>query len=276
MHEDQAALDSGTTAGESESEQQLVERARSAVSRCNWVVGECAAKWTRRYARGRTDADFARMVDLSPDQVYQRRRVWETFADVRENYPHLSWSHFYVALNWDDAAECLAWAEENRATVAEMRAWRRMQHGEDLREPDPAGAPFSAALDDSSALVAGQVAAVREPLGVAAVAGGGSSGGVGAGERPDGAVEPATAAARERVPAIEEGYTPFRSDAAPGPRTGRSGADSRTTAADRLIGRLERLERQVTPEFLAGLESEQRRRLVRIVTRLYERVVEGG
>lgn len=115
-----------------ETEQDLITAAQRAVSNCNWTVGECAAQWTKRYARGRTDADFGTMVGLSGDQVYQRRRVWETFADVREGYARLKWSHFYVALTWNDSSECLGWAQDNEATVAEMRAWRRMQHGEDL------------------------------------------------------------------------------------------------------------------------------------------------
>ena len=103
-----------------DSEEQIISRAQSAVSQCNWVVGECAAAWTEKYAKGRTDADFAALVGLSADQIYQRRRVAETFADVRESFPSLKWSHYYVALKWDDAPECLQWAEENEATVAEM------------------------------------------------------------------------------------------------------------------------------------------------------------
>ena len=103
---------------ETRSEEELVSVAQTAVSRCNWVVGACAAQWTRKFARGRTDADFGAMVGLSSDQVYQRRRVWETFGDVHGDYPSLKWSHFYVALTWDDAPECLQWAEENQATVA--------------------------------------------------------------------------------------------------------------------------------------------------------------
>ncbi len=122
-----------TTAVEApETEQELVSTAQRAISSCNWTVGECAAQWTKRYAKGRTDADFGSMVGLSGDQVYQRRRVWETFDDVRGTYGQLKWSHYYVALTWNDSPECLAWAEENQATVAEMKAWRRMQHGEDL------------------------------------------------------------------------------------------------------------------------------------------------
>ncbi|MCA8986663.1 MAG: hypothetical protein KDA78_03425 [Planctomycetaceae bacterium] len=123
-----------------ETEESLLERARTALSQCNWVVGECAARWTEKYARGRTDADFGSQVGLSGDQIFQRRRVWETFHDVRDEYSQLKWSHFYVALNWEDSAECFSWAEENKATVAEMRAWRRSVHGEDLTtEADPLG-----------------------------------------------------------------------------------------------------------------------------------------
>lgn len=115
-----------------ETEDELVGRARRSISDCNWTVGECAAQWTKRFAKGRTDADFAVLVGLSADQVYQRRRVWETFGDVQGQYPGLRWSHFYVALNWDDAPECLQYAEENGATIAEMKAWRTVQRGEEL------------------------------------------------------------------------------------------------------------------------------------------------
>ncbi|MBL4883497.1 MAG: hypothetical protein JKY95_18135 [Planctomycetaceae bacterium] len=121
-----------------ETEEVLIERARGALSNCNWVIGECATQWTEKYAKGRTDADFGNQIGLSADQIFQRRRVWETFNDVRSEYENLKWSHFYVSLNWDDSAECLSWAVENQATVAQMRAWRRSVHGEDLTEqPDP-------------------------------------------------------------------------------------------------------------------------------------------
>ena len=81
--------------------------ARDAVSQCNWVVGECASKWTQRYAKNRTDGDFGQMVGLSGDQIFQRRRVWEAFGEDHQKYGSLKWSFFYVALNWDDAEDCL-------------------------------------------------------------------------------------------------------------------------------------------------------------------------
>ncbi len=70
-----------------ESEDQLISTARDAVSQCNWVVGECACKWTQKFARGRTDADFGQLVGLTGDQIYQRRRVWEAFGKSYQNFP---------------------------------------------------------------------------------------------------------------------------------------------------------------------------------------------
>ena len=113
-------------------ERQLIELAELTNSNAAWMIGQVAAEWIRRHAKGRTDADLASMLGMSPDQVYQRRRVWETFADVRTAFPSLHWSHFFAALTWDDAANCLTWANDVGATVAEMRAWRRAQRGEDL------------------------------------------------------------------------------------------------------------------------------------------------
>lgn len=113
-------------------EQEIISEARSALSACSFTVGRCADEWTDRYARGRTDADFGELVGLSGDQVYERRRVFQVFGEVSGTYRNLKWSHFRVALTWNDCEECFAWAEENKATVAEMKAWRRMQHGEDL------------------------------------------------------------------------------------------------------------------------------------------------
>lgn len=129
-----------TTAAEvrhvQDEERQLIAKARSAVSECAWLVGGCAAEWTQRFARGRTDADFGELVGLDGQQVRQRRAVWETFSDVRDSYPCIKFSHFRAALNWDDAPEALAWANENQASVKEMTAWRRMQNGEDLTAPE--------------------------------------------------------------------------------------------------------------------------------------------
>lgn len=115
-----------------ESERQLVERAIASLSQSNWDVGECASRWTTKFAKGRGDEQFGNLIGLSRSQVQQCRQVYETYGDVRDLYPSLAFNHFYVARGWDDAEECLAWAEENQARVSEMIAWRRMNGGEDM------------------------------------------------------------------------------------------------------------------------------------------------
>ena len=143
-----------------ETEDELISKAQSALSRCNWTVGECAFKWTKKYAKGRTDADFGKLVGMSGDQIYQRRRVCETFGNVSDNYSTLKWSHFYVALSWDDAPECLQWADENKTTVAEMKAWRKAIRGEDLTEETP---PDDWGGDPAISFLPTELTEVRDP-----------------------------------------------------------------------------------------------------------------
>lgn len=230
-----------------ETEDQLVERARLALSRCNWEIGECAAAWTRRFARGRTDADFGALIGLSGDQVYQRRRVWETFSDVADRYDRLKWSHFYAALNWDDAAECLQWANDMAATVAEMRAWRRAQHGEDLSAPaEVEGAEGPYGLE----LVPVAAAEVREA----------PQAGRRSGEpRPsadNGASEVETVAGAPRLSDAADDYAPFGRAArgSPTDATERP-APSAELTLKRIVTSLERCNAALTPDVLEACAS---------------------
>lgn len=119
-----------------ETEEVLVQRARSAEGQAAWVIGECASRWHVAFAKGRMDKDFGALIDLTGDQVNQRRVVWEKFGatGARNRWFNLSWSHFREATYWDDADECLAFAHENQATVKEMIIWRKLQRGELQKE----------------------------------------------------------------------------------------------------------------------------------------------
>jgi hypothetical protein len=240
-----------------ETEEQLVQRAQQAVSRCNWEIGECAAAWTQRYARGRTDADFGALIGLSGDQVYQRRRVWETFSDVASRYERLKWSHFYAALNWDDAAECLQWADDMQATVAEMKAWRRAQHGEDLSSPaEDADDPGALAGVDLLPVESGFV---REPGATDRAAPGESRHRQGR----DSEVAVLSGAARESG---GDDYAPFGASArGPAPVSTADRPDpSAETVLRRLIAALERCDASLTPDALeafGSLPAELQRRL---------------
>jgi hypothetical protein len=231
----------------SDSETALITRAQSALSQCNWVVGECAAQWTQKYAKGRTDADFGNLIGLSGDQVYQRRRVWETFADVHETYGDIKWSHFYSALTWDDAAECLQWANENQATVQEMKAWRRAQHGEDLSEPaEDLDVP---SFDPSNEYLTAEPGYVQEP----SMAGAGARSGRGA--VTEGTERPITAAGFARESSGDD-YAPFGKGArgaAPGSEEG-SGTSRAAVAVDQIVKRItsaiEKCDAAISPEVI--------------------------
>jgi hypothetical protein len=263
--------------GEHASEQELISRAQAAVSQCNWVVGECACQWTQKYARGRGDGDFGALVGLSADQVFQRRRVWETFADVHGNYPSLKWSHFYVALTWDDAPECLQWAEENQATVAEMKAWRRAARGEDLTvgaESDEWGfEPMGA--DGTVLFVPSEDVAVKDPgaFGRTDRRDRGAGSGSESGQRT--ASETVAAVAREGG---DSGYAPYRSGAgSPAPRDTESAAAaprprlSPEQLITRVSGTLERVNEALTADVLKAfktLPEKKRNRFLKAVSAL--------
>lgn len=263
-----------------ETEEQLIDRAQSAVSSSNWVVGECATKWTTKYARGRTDADFGRMLGLSGDQVYQRRRVWETFSDVHQSYSGLKWSHFYVALNWDDAPESLQWAVEQDATVAEMKAWRRAQRGEDLTQDSPVDEWASeSAINLSSA----DASVVRDPSEFAASGMGGDGLERVPGEGRE-AADTVPAFARE---AGGEEYVPFRSDAG-SPAAKPEGTDTAVLdrpkpSAESLVKRwtsaLNKMQRTLDDDLIAGirkLPEKDRTLFVEAVAELAEKVNQAG
>lgn len=247
-----------------ETEASLIARAQLAVSNCNWEVGECAAIWTKRFSRGRTDADFATLVALSADQVYQRRRVWETFADVYQNYPGLKWSHFYAAINWDDAAECLQWAQDVQAGVAEMKAWRRAQRGEDLdvRSPDEEfdGLPSEPAL--------AREAAPSDHQSSFSVSANGNS-----------EDEPAPNLTVNRLPKEEASYSPFNPDAVTPPShdSGDRPVLSGEQIAKKLTTTIERCHALITKEFVKSFEKlpeKVRVRFLKAAEQLAEKVAE--
>ena len=257
-----------------ETEAELVSAARNAVSHCNWVVGECASKWTQRYAKGRTDTDFGGSIGMSGDRIFQRRRVYETFSDVYLQYSQLKWSHFYVALNWDDSPECLQWAEENEATVAEMRAWRRALRGEDLTSEPEQSWP-----DESTMTFAdGELTQVRDPSEFETPSAGRES------------IEPVGAATRTSSDPGNP-YTPFRSTAgSPAPRVQNPDVaildkpgNTRDKSPEQILkgaaSSLERLNRRLTPDVLrqcTGLPEKLRNRLIAAVSELSSRVADAG
>ncbi len=106
-----------------------------------WERGRIILQWrTELKRRGlpRTqysDAAWCRLLGgrSSPQHVGRLRRVFERFGEVYESYPGLYWSHFYAALDWDDAELWLQGAVENRWTVQQMQ----QQRARTLQQPPP-------------------------------------------------------------------------------------------------------------------------------------------
>ena len=72
-----------------DTESALIARAQLALSHCNWEVGECAAQWTKRFARGRTDADFGALVGgsaLLTEVVFNIHGVGKLTFDSLQNF----------------------------------------------------------------------------------------------------------------------------------------------------------------------------------------------
>lgn len=244
-----------------ETERQLIDRARAALSNCHWTVGECASLWCKRYSKGRGDADFGAMVGLSADQVCQRRLVWGQSGEERDTYHTLSWSHFYVSLKWPNQSECLEWAVENEASVAEMRAWYRMQGGEDL-------------TDDTAEQHETRTAEGETDEGM------GSTSGQQEGKATEGAVTDDRGTARTAVPAAETGV---RQDDAVDPLDDRETAGRSSNAPARAPGsesaRAARSFVNAFEEFIQSvssnikiLDGEQRRMIEQRLVTLLEAV----
>jgi hypothetical protein len=62
--------------------------------------------------------------DVTAQHVGRLRRTHERFGDSHVDYQGLYWSHFYAALDWDDAEMWLEGAVQNRWSVSRMRRQR--------------------------------------------------------------------------------------------------------------------------------------------------------
>ena len=110
---------------------QFVGQWRRLVSTTNWEKGRIIHAWRQSLqasdapASEYTDDAWARRVGyVTPQHVGRLRRVWERFAEARESFAGLFWSHFQAALDWDDAEMWLEGAVQNGWSISRMRQQR--------------------------------------------------------------------------------------------------------------------------------------------------------
>jgi len=109
----------------------FVVRWADLVSTTNWDKGRIITQWRDALvAAGRpksecSDEAWARLVGaVSSQHVGRLRRVYARFGDVQRDYAGLYWSHFQVALEWNDAEMWLEGAVQSGWSVSQMRTAR--------------------------------------------------------------------------------------------------------------------------------------------------------
>ena len=101
------------------------------VSQTNWEKGSLILHWRNELIAAGfpntvySDEAWARHVNnVSAQHVGRLRRVSERFGNTHQNFSGLFWSHFSVALDWEDAELWLEGAVQNSWSVAQMRVQR--------------------------------------------------------------------------------------------------------------------------------------------------------
>jgi hypothetical protein len=101
------------------------------ISTTNWEKGEIIQQWRITLmdndvpASQYSDEAWSQMVGgVTPQHVGRLRRAFERFGHVYKEYEGVYWSHFYAALDWDDAEMWLEGAVQNKWSVAKMRQQR--------------------------------------------------------------------------------------------------------------------------------------------------------
>ncbi len=101
------------------------------ISTTNWEKGTIICQWRDSLKEQEapvaeySDEAWAQMVGgVSSQHVGRLRRTSERFGHVFNEYDGLYWSHFYAALDWDDAEMWLEGAIQNKWSISQMRHQR--------------------------------------------------------------------------------------------------------------------------------------------------------
>jgi hypothetical protein len=115
------------------------------ISTTNWDKGDVICKWRKSLEDAKaaaaefSDEAWSQMVaGVTPQHVGRLRRTFDRFGHVYSEYDGVYWSHFYAALDWDDAEMWLEGAVQNKWSVSKMRQHRWETLGKKPgEEPDP-------------------------------------------------------------------------------------------------------------------------------------------
>jgi hypothetical protein len=112
------------------------------ISTTNWEKGQIICQWRKQLeVEGVNNSEYSdeawsQLVGgVTPQHVGRLRRCYDRFGHVYESYEGVFWSHFYAALDWDDAEMWLEGAVQNKWSVSSMRKQRWETLGKAGDEP---------------------------------------------------------------------------------------------------------------------------------------------
>ena len=139
--------------------QPFVGRWNRLISTTNWEKGRIIIEWREALiaagapASQYSDEAWARRVGAATGQHIGRlRRVAHRFGAVQGEYRGLYWTHFYAALDWEDAEMWLEGAVQSRWSVSDMRRERWQALGA-VKGQEPRDAEIVAAETDEDVAV---------------------------------------------------------------------------------------------------------------------------
>ena len=101
------------------------------ISTTNWEKGQIICQWRDSLKENEvpaaefSDEAWSQMVGgVTPQHVGRLRRTFERFGHVYTEYAGIYWSHFYAALDWDDAEMWLEGAVQSKWSISGMRQQR--------------------------------------------------------------------------------------------------------------------------------------------------------
>ena len=101
------------------------------ISTTNWEKGKIICEWREALRKANSpstewsDERWSQLVGgVTSQHVGRLRRTSERFGMTFQDYKGLFWSHFYAALDWDDAEMWLEGAIQNEWSISQMRKKR--------------------------------------------------------------------------------------------------------------------------------------------------------
>lgn len=133
----------------------FVGRWNRLISSTNWEKGRIISQWrTALIESGAATTEFSdevwakRVGGVTASHVGRLRRVHDVFGASYETYQGLYWTHFLVALDWDDAPLWLEGAAQSGWSISQMRAQRWEATGGDEQDRPSDAEPQSSELDE--------------------------------------------------------------------------------------------------------------------------------